>query len=41
MNISAAIADILAKGAGLEARGDQKECLSFHLVPLATHLASM
>jgi hypothetical protein len=41
MNASAAIVDVLARGAGPEARGDQKECLSSHLVPLAPRLVFM
>lgn len=38
MNTSAAIANVRARGAGPEARGDQKECLSSRLVPLAWFL---
>ena len=38
---SAAIAIVLASGAGPEASGDQKEYLSPRLVPLAPRLAFM
>ncbi len=41
MSASTAIAYVQERGAGPEARGDQKECSSSRLVPLAPCLASM